>query len=266
MSRKNIIEELLEEKKHLEQIIKDAQSRLKHAPEGKVRCIRHGKNGVQFYLLNKPGNRVGTYMPASQQRTAVGLLQKRYDQLVLRAANKQLAVIDRFLKGYDNSLIRSIYASMSAVRKPFITPAELPDKEYAAEWQACKFEPKHIPENVPKHYTDKGEQVRSKSEVMIANALNHAGIPYRYECPLHLDSITVHPDFTILRIEDRKVLYWEHLGRMDDPGYCSDTLLKIRSYEDSGLFPGTDLILTMETGSMPINLSVIKRIIRQYCV
>ena len=101
---------------------------------------------------------------------------------------------------------------------------------------------------------------------MIADALAQAGLPYRYECPLMLGTAVVHPDFTILRREDRKELFWEHLGRMDDAGYVMKNLSKIRLYEQNGIMPGIDLILTMETSQQPINLSVIKQVIRTYCI
>ena len=108
--------------------------------------------------------------------------------------------------------------------------------------------------------------VRSKSEVMIADALEQAGIPYRYECPLQLGRAILHPDFTLLRIADRKHLYWEHLGKMDDPEYVIKNLRRIRLYEQNGIMPGIDLILTMETSWQPMNLSVIKQMIQTYCI
>lgn len=38
----------------------------------------------------------------------------------------------------------------------------------------------------PIDITDKGERVKSKSELTIANALYRSKIPYKYECPIIL--------------------------------------------------------------------------------
>lgn len=50
-----------------------------------------------------------------------------------------------------------------------------------------------------------------------------------------------------------KEMYWEHLGMMDDSNYVENALQKIALYEQNGIFPGKNLILTYETGKNPIN-------------
>ena len=100
---------------------------------------------------------------------------------------------------------------------------------------------------------------------MIADALYRAGIAYRYECPLELGGRQIHPDFTIMRASDRKEIYWEHLGMMDDPDYCRNAIQRIRLYEANDINPGKELVFTMETSFMPVNLMVINRIISIYC-
>ena len=259
-----MIEYLLEEKKKLSRIIRETKRRLDKAPEGCVRIVKH-RNGYQFYLRTEGGDTSGVYLPVSERRKALALIQKRYDSQIRKAAEKQLDVIDYFLQKYDPESLKKIYQSMSEARKEFVVPVELPDEEYVKEWVSRGYTRKNILEGTPEHYTNNGERVRSKSEVMIAEALTQAGIPYKYECPLELGGIVIYPDFTILRQEDREILFWEHLGMMDDPDYCRNALNKIRMYETHNIFPGINLILTMETSGIPINLSVIKCIIKEYC-
>lgn len=68
------------------------------------------------------------------------------------------------------------------------------------------------------HETLVGCMVRSKSEVIIANLLAAAGIPFRYEVPLFAPDGTFYlPDFTI-EWRGRK-LFWEHLGMLDKTEY-----------------------------------------------
>lgn len=74
------------------------------------------------------------------------------------------------------------------------------------------------------HTTARGERVRSKSEVIIADHLHELrgdGVEYDYEEPLYAPSGDHRdlrlPDFTV-RYRGR-TWYWEHLGMIDDPTY-----------------------------------------------
>lgn len=265
MKKSSIINELRAERKELDQIIRAADNRLHKAPEGNVRIIRH-RQGHQFYLRMSGNDKSGKYIPVAEHDKARALMQKRYDQQIKAAAEKQRAALDRFLKGYDPEILKTIYTSMSDVRRESIIPAQISDQEFIRQWEQAEYVRKGFKEGTVEHYTSKNEQVRSKSEVMIADALRRAGIPYHYERPLKLGNDTLHPDFTILRVEDRCELLWEHLGRMDDKGYCQKALRRIREYEKYGIYPGIHLIITMETSDCPINLSIINHIIKLYCM
>ena len=133
-----------------------------------------------------------------------------------------------------------------------------------AEWLTEEYIRKPFSEGVQEHYTLKNERVRSKSEAMIADALNMAGIPYKYECPLVIGGRLIHPDFTILRVYDRKIMYWEHLGMMDDIDYRNNAFSRIHEYEMNGIFPGDCLIVTQETGGRQLNNRDINLMIRHY--
>lgn len=259
------IEELLQWRKELSSIIRKAENRLRKAPEGQVRVAQH-RDGFQFYLRIDPSDRNGKYIPAKERKLAYALIQKKYDDQIVKTAGKQVKVIDRFLRGFDPEALKEVYSLLPKVRQENVIPAMLPDQEFLEEWKTASYPKKIIDENIPEHYTSIGERVRSKSEVMIADALKQAGIPYRYECLMTLGTWNIHPDFTILRIRDRKQIYWEHLGKMDDPDYCNRALYRIRRYEENGIYPGIDLILTMETSDTPINLSVINSMIKTYCI
>ena len=265
MAGREVIRRLTEEKEMLENVIRSAERRLRTAPKGAVHVSTHG-NGYQFYLRSSSSEKSGTYIPASKRQLAIALMQKKYDRTILEAARKQAAAITEFIRRYDPDALKTVYEQLQDVTKNSILPAEISDQEYVQRWIAHKYEPKPIGDDIPEHYTQKGERVRSKSEVMIADALAYAGIPYRYECPVNVGGMIYHPDFTILREEDRKEFFWEHLGRMDETDYCRRTVLRIRTYEKNGIIPGRDLILTMETSQNPLNLSVINQRIAAFCV
>ena len=263
MDKKMIIKDLVDEKETLSVIIHETERRLVDAPEGSVRVAAHGK-GCQFYFRGEGSDKNGVYMRVSEKERATYLVRKAYNVQVKEAAERQYKNLERFLKSYDPDALRKIYSSTSELRRQYIDPFEISNEEYVRQWQSFAYDSKEFDDKTPEHYTSKGERVRSKSEVMIADALRNAGVPYRYECPLTLGSKIIHPDFTILRRGDRETLYWEHLGRMDKEDYVYKALSRIRLYEEQGYYQGIHLILTMETADLPINLAIIHRTIRAY--
>jgi hypothetical protein len=109
----------------------------------------------------------------------------------------------------------------------------------------------------------KGERMRSKSEVIIANLLNSLEIPYKYECPVILENgATIHPDFTILNKRTRKIYYLEHLGKMGQEKYAADNAQRLNDMILSGLILGKNLIVTIESNTMALNTKALEEQIR----
>ena len=99
---------------------------------------------------------------------------------------------------------------------------------------------------------------------MIANALYKANMPYKYECPIFLGDEKVYPDFTILCMPSRKIIYWEHLGKLNDEKYVNRNMEKLDNYEENGIFLGDSLIITRETQTRPLNLNQVWLTINHY--
>lgn len=115
--------------------------------------------------------------------------------------------------------------------------------------------------------TDNGERVRSKSEINIANALNKYHIPYKYECPLTFNSgMVIYPDFTIFDVKNRKEIYWEHRGMMDDREYVKYAVLRVKEYNKNEIYLGKNLIITEETSANPLGTKEIENVIRTYFI
>ncbi|MCF0242540.1 MAG: AAA family ATPase [Treponema sp.] len=102
------------------------------------------------------------------------------------------------------------------------------EKPKIVEYKSRFYEEKLI------HKTKRGELVRSKSEVIIANMLFDSGVDYEYEKELKL-SETEHrsPDFTIFK--GGKEIYWEHLGMLGKESYDRDWNAKRHQYEKYGI-------------------------------
>ena len=114
--------------------------------------------------------------------------------------------------------------------------------------------------------TLKGEFVRSKSEVIIANLLYANQIPYEYEKPLKLSGYPhpISPDFTIYPPQGDRVVYWEHCGLMHDEQYREHWRWKKGLYESDGISEWQkNLIVTYEQEAGDLNVGEIKQRIEE---
>lgn len=93
--------------------------------------------------------------------------------------------------------------------------------------------------------TIKGDLVRSKSEIIIANALYTNGIQYEYEVSLFFDGEEFRPDFKITD-KDGNVWYWEHCGLMNAIAYRGRWERKKSIYREHGIVEGKNLIVTYD--------------------
>lgn len=102
------------------------------------------------------------------------------------------------------------------------------------------------------HRTARGELVRSKSEVIIADLLDGLGLPYSYEHPCTGPDGTVrYPDFTIDDAETGRRVLIEHLGMMDRPDYVRRWKLKEAWYRAAGVAMDAG----QDAGSAPLLLT-----------
>ncbi len=136
----------------------------------------------------------------------------------------------------------------------------------------CLFEAPNIVEYKKKFYeqslihkTLKGDLVRSKSEVIIANMLFEAGIEYEYEKELDLgeDGIRI-PDFTIEDAESGLCFYWEHCGMLGDAAYNKHWQEKQAIYAKHNIIEGENLLVSKDSLNGGIDSAEIKRLIERY--
>lgn len=130
-------------------------------------------------------------------------------------------------------------------------------------WRHLPYTGKTFEINAPEFYTANGVRVRSKSEVIIADALDRAGIPYRYEFPTSVKGWgTLYPDFTCLRPSTREEVIWEHFGLMGEPDYAENAVQKLAHYAASGYTIGKNLIATFESAATPLSVKQVQAYIK----
>lgn len=239
-------------------------NRLDKYPNGTLRLDK--KRGViQYYHLTHKHDSNGVYIPRKDDALAARLAQKDYDLKLIRALDTQLKAIDRFLKDFDPNAATDVYEKLSDPRKMLVMPAILSDDEFIEQWQSEFYEHMGFREGSPEYYTARGERVRSKSEILIADALYRFKIPYRYEYPVYQNErLIAVPDFNCLNVRTRDEYYWEHNGMMGDAEYINHTVKKMEKYAFAEDFDERKLIMTFETEQCPLDTRVIEEKIRRY--
>jgi len=121
------------------------------------------------------------------------------------------------------------------------------------------------------HRTSTGLAVRSKSEIVIADALTNAGISFVYEKPLTLGGSTRYPDFTIEDEISGRLIYWEHLGMLEREDYRKSWERKLVWYKSHGILPATEgegsngiLVTTTESSTKGFDASSVRTVIKDY--
>lgn len=108
--------------------------------------------------------------------------------------------------------------------------------------------------------TTKGDLMRSKSEVLLAELFYKHGIPFRYEDATDYPWLGIIPDFEF-RDKYKKLFYLEYCGMMDNEEYVDRFLYKRSRYEDNGLYEWNDVIYIFEKGNR-VNMPMIESIIK----
>lgn len=241
--------------------IEKIQEELNEMPQGKIICC-WDRNHYKWYHSNDNSTE-RVYIPKSNRDFAEKLARKRYLNLLLKDLNNEKQAISCYLKKHPamsqsdelmkkNKEYQQLLASYSALEIELI------------QWEN---EPYPCYEGHPENLVFQGlknKMMRSKSEIMIESYLAEYGIPYRYECLLEFDNVSIHPDFTIRHPKTGKFFYWEHFGTIEKGGYLEMALSKIRIYISNGLIPGENFIMTFETQNYPLTPQKIKEIIELY--
>lgn len=229
-------EMLLQEQKHLEEIIAKASENVNEAPEGRLRIsIDHGN--IRYYQCISDS--FGNYISKEDDWLPRELAQKAYNDTVLRTAEARAKRIERCLKGYEDDEIERLFISLHSERQKLVTPVEPTYSQLLEKWYSSPYVGKTFKQGMPVIITEKGERVRSKSEKILADYFNRNNILYKYEKPLKLEGYgIVYPDFTFFSKKLRKEIYWEHEGMMDKPEYAINAVKKLNGYQLNGIMPG----------------------------
>jgi len=268
---------LIIRRKELNQLLTRKLRNLKSSPEGRLRIAQaHRGRKLQYFHMIISGDTKGNYIPHANLALARRLAQKDYDTRLIKELRQEIQALQKYLDHTkDGAALSDLYTKLCPARQQLVTPVTLTDDQYAAQWQTVSWTGLPFSPDSPDYTTARGERVRSKSEVIIADTLARHGIPYRYEFPLELNTgrpgqssspRTIHPDFLCLNVRTRAEFYWEHFGLMDNPDYLDRTLAKLKDFPDIGLFPGKNLLFTMESATCHLSTRNIENLITEFLI
>lgn len=276
LSKDRLLPVLKERVVRLDSSIKKLESYLRKGIFDHLRISPH-KGSYQYYLVTANTGKRGTFVPKKDWYRVEQIAQQDYDQSLLKKLKIQRDALQTCLEAYHPEEAENCWSQLHPARKRLTVPRIISDDDYAEEWQLVDFRGRPFDNEDVILKTARGERVRSKSELIIANALNHFDVPYRYEYPYKINvqrqragdkskkkTICINPDFTCLNKRLRKAVIWEHFGLVDDSLYAQNMVLKLDEYQQNGFYLGDNLIMTTETSNHPLNYEVVERSIKKY--
>ena len=259
------IYEMKKERSRLTHKITALKLELEALPNKNLLIVQNGKYR-KWYIAN---GKNPIYIRKSNRMLAEQLALRKAKEFDLQEACRERNAIDQYLKEHDqhsadqqkwfdeNPEVQNLLESI-----PRFSPNESLN-EYLQKWLQTPYEtnPQHQEKLIFR--TLAGDSVRSKSEVIIANALHHHGIPYRYECAFRSEDMTIYPDFTICHPQNKQIFYWEHFGMMDLSAYANRAFEKLKMYASCQVIPTINLLTTYETAYHPLDCEQVENIIKE---
>lgn len=226
----------------------------------RLRVAARGKN-YQYFMRMLGDRSSGEYIHKKDMKKAVSLAQIEYDEKLIMLLEKAVDALKDCREAVMDDIFGAALGRMTPGKRELIDQPYVSDELYVKSWKEQEYDGLAFRDEISAFYSRRGLRVRSKSEVIIADILDEMGIPFLYEKPLRLKRETVYPDFTILNVIERREIYWEHFGMMDDKEYRDSALMKIRKYEENGLYQYDSVIWTFETGRIPVNTRDIRKMV-----
>lgn len=256
----HFLENAGEELARQEKLLVEGKRTLEKAPEGYLKS-RSRKKGISFYLGDTAKGKSFEQNITGDLALIEKLLKKKIALETCRRAEKNIEALREFLSGYKENEYTDVLRDIAGC---YGSAALVLESGSSANSRAKpvqqNFNPKwHI------HETTCGLLVRSKSEVIIANALTGYGIPFIYEKPFPYPDARgfyFEPDFTF-ELPNGETVIWEHLGLLNDLEYCSRNAYKLNTYQKHGFLIGRNLIITQDDQKGNCSSLYIDRMIRE---
>lgn len=192
---KDILVSILDEAVNIIKYMKEAEQMLNQLPYGSIVIHKsaNGKHNYAYHHYNKNKKRIQERLNLSETE-----LEELRSQIMLHKQYRlELNQGLRYLKR-NASLLQDCYM-LAAKNYSYWTSKSFP--VYQSE--SSYYNERLI------HISSKGERVRSRAEVILADSLAAHCIPYRYEKTLTIGRHHYYPDFTVINPLSGKTVYIE---------------------------------------------------------
>lgn len=249
-----------------EKLLADSEEVVLNAPKGNlyIRKRQRGESYYQVYKEKNNGKWKNVHKNIKNQPDIINALtEKKVAERRVKKCKSNIKLLKDMLEKYESCNFDEILGTLPEKYRI----VEKRHRDYLIEkWKNAPFDqcPKDSKKHI--HETHIGELVRSKSEVIIANALYSYGIPFHYEERFPYPDENgryYYPDFVIMLPDGRK-LYWEHLGMLSKLPYCQHNAEKLYHYQTHGVHIGKNLIITQDDAKGSCNSAFICKIIEEY--
>ena len=246
--------------------------------------LKPGRNPAArntYYDVIIPGSKSKVYLGSEKNEDVLNVKRYRYATEAVSILNNDIALLDDLIGNYISPDYLTINARLPITYKTNFTPAansvnngsgylRVSMPEEAIKWkehleaEKAKYPP-YKPEQL-KHPALDGTMMRSKSEVIIANILMLAGIPFVYEAPIFIDGEMLLPDFTILSLIDLKTeIIIEHQGMLFVDEYAKKHLRSMKLYLKSDKWiPNMNLFFTFDDAKETLEVRQVVSILRKF--
>lgn len=256
---KNFIMEDLKSQKELK---RHYEQRRKNLPEGTLSTAT--VKGTTYYYRKVNGKKI--YLGRADNKEVKLLQTRRLLTESLKRINQNCEAMETLIKKYKsiepdeiNRQMPKAYQLIKASDYCFTDWIDL------QKWGSAEYDKStKYPEGLV-HRTLKGECVRSKSEVIIADQLFLKGIEYHYEENLKLGEEVIAPDFKVGVASRQRFRRIEHFGLIGNAKYLEECLWKIRLYINHGYIPWEDIIFTFDSQDGNIDAQQIGWMIDKFC-
>ena len=221
-------------------------SQLEKLPEGRLTGFR--LKGKVYYKWIKGGKT--KYIGAGNRELVEKLQLRRYLEKMIAAIDHNERYLRELWENYRPVAPEDVLESLPETYRNRRLPALEGQGLDLRMWEEADYEQTTWHREHKVHHTAKGDMVRSKSELIIANMLYERGIPYHYEEVLHMpDGGYLVPDFTIGVRDTGRLVYLEHCGMLSDEKYRRDYLRKMERYCIAGFRPWVDVYFTFDNAN-----------------
>ncbi|WP_101722420.1 hypothetical protein [Eggerthella timonensis] len=236
---------------------------LEEMPDGKLVHVK-AADGERYYVEVRDGEHAVRRGITRRPELVATYARKEYLRKALAVIDHDVRTLERAVRRYKRFDPEEVVGSLSSAYRdlpldafyhPLVDMVALSldstDEQRIAshaQWGAEALEPSGYLIEGRTLRTSRGERMRSKAEVLIAETLYVYGIPFRYEQELEVGHMTFHPDFTF-EGAGGKEFYLEFCGMMDDPAYVEGHKRKRGAYEAAGIVEWSNIIYLYSSGN-----------------